>query len=58
MTKNEFIKLYCKESKITEKELLKNQVVLPCKCDQEGCNGWAVVCNEKILINAHLFLYT
>ena len=57
MTKEEFIKSYCDKSDMTKEELLESQVVLPCKCDYEGCNGWAVVSNSELSIKAHLELY-
>lgn len=58
MKKNDFINMYCEESKITKKQLLKTQVVLPCKCNIDICKGWAVVENNKIAIKIHNDLYT
>lgn len=58
MTKEDFIKLYCEKSKITEQELLESQVVLPCNCGDEICKGWAVVGNNELNIKAHKELYT
>lgn len=57
MTKEDFIKLYCEKSGITEEELLKTQVVLPCNCNDEICKGWAVVSNNELSIKAHYDLY-
>lgn len=58
MTKENFIKLYCEKSDITEEELLKTQVVLPCNCNDETCKGWAVVSNNELSIKAHCELYS
>jgi|WetSurMetagenome_2_1015567.scaffolds.fasta_scaffold00310_38 hypothetical protein len=57
MTKREFIRIYCKESEITWKELKKEVACLPCKCSEEGCNGWAMVHNNKESIDMHNYLY-
>ena len=57
MTKEDFIKQYCKNCNITEEELLKTQVVLPCNCMEQGCEGWAVVSNNELSIKAHNELY-
>lgn len=58
MTKEEFINQYCKDSKITTEELLKYSVVLPCNCDYDACQGWAVIRNDERLIKFHNELYS
>lgn len=58
MTEEEFIKMYCKNSEISQDELLKDHVVLPCNCGDKSCKGWAVVANNTLSIKAHLDLYT
>jgi len=56
MTQSEFIKLYCKNSGVTEKELNKRKLfAMPCKCDSKDCKGWAMVYSDQLLI--HLKLY-
>ena len=57
MTKQEFIKQYCKLSGITDKEFSDFFIVLPCECNEEGCKGWAVVSNIPIAIKAYNDLY-
>jgi len=43
MTKEEFISNYCKRSKISWEELSKTQVILPCDCGDDYCQGWQMV---------------
>lgn len=57
MKKEEFIENYCKKSNISKEEVLKTQVILPCNCNYEYCDGWAVVTNNKMSIKAHNDLY-
>ena len=57
MTKEEFIKDYCRMSDIPPEYLLKVCVVLPCACGRDGCEGWAVVANNEQSIKAHNELY-
>jgi len=57
MIKAEFIKGYCKRSKITEEFFNKHMVALTCKCDYENCKGWAAVSNNKLSIKTHKDLY-
>ena len=57
MTKQDFIKQYCKLSDITEDFFNSNFVALKCNCDAEDCQGWAAVCNNPISIKTHLKLY-
>ena len=53
MTKDEFIKSYCKKSNITWKDLSKTEVVLPCRCGETNCLGWAIVRNNPSIIKLH-----
>jgi len=57
MTKEDFIKLYCERSQITQEELFKSQVVLPCNCNDDTCKGWAVIVNNESSIKNHNKLY-
>ena len=57
MTKDEFIDSYCKKSKISWDKLSKSQVVLPCECKDELCQGWAMVSNDQDSIKSHIDLY-
>ena len=52
----DFIKEYCKNSKITEERLIElNLVALPCNCGEDNCKGFAMVHRENI--TQHLELY-
>lgn len=55
MTKDEFIAQYCAASKVTWEWLSKRRVALPCRCGEEGCEGWAMVSIE--LQDEHNRLY-
>lgn len=57
MSKEEFIKDYCEKSGITEKDLLKRNVILTCNCGDLSCNGFAVVSKDELIIKAHNDLY-
>ena len=57
MNKQEFKEWYCYRSGITEEDFDDDFVVLPCKCDYEGCDGWAAVNNNSISIKVHNDLY-
>lgn len=49
MLQTDFIRQYCKNSSITEKEL--NQLglfAIPCDCDDKECQGWAMITRENI----------
>lgn len=58
MNKNDFINNYCNKSNISSDKLNETQVVLPCKCGDESCEGWAVVSNNPLSIKAHNELYS
>ena len=57
MLREEFEKQYCKNSDMAIEEYRENFVTLPCKCGEEGCNGWACVCNSPLNIKTHKRLY-
>lgn len=58
MTKEEFVAKYCKNSDITEAELISfNKIALPCNCDFTMCNGWAMIANDPESIRTHQDLY-
>ena len=57
MNENEFKKWYCYKSGITENFFNEHFVVLPCSCDSDDCEGWAVVGNSEIEIKIHSELY-
>ena len=44
VTRREFIDAYCERSGLTREQLEEmNLYALPCACDFEGCDGWAIV---------------
>lgn len=51
----EFVKMYCENSGITEREFYENQVPMP---DQTSPSGWAAVSNNPLSIKAHVDLYS
>jgi len=54
MTKQEFIDGYCKRSNISWDELKETQVVLPCNCGEDVCDGWAMITNTPDLVEHHI----
>ena len=58
MTQSEFIKNYCENSKLREKELNNlQQFAIPCNCMRENCEGWAMIKKDKKGIINHATLY-
>lgn len=57
ITKEQFVESYLAESSITREQFDQFNVVLPCRCDYEGCKGWAAVTNHALSINSHMELY-
>ncbi len=57
MTKDEFIAGYCERSKVTWESLSKYKVALPCACNEDYCDGWAMVSNQPHLIEDHMRFY-
>jgi hypothetical protein len=57
MTKEEFEKRYCERSGISKEEYDEHEITLPCRCGENGCNGWAAVSNTPLAIKAHKDLY-
>lgn len=58
MTQSEYIKNYCKNSNITEKELNELRLfAIPCDCGMEYCEGWAMINKDKRGIIDHAKLY-
>ena len=56
MTQSEFIKIYCKNSNITEKRLNDlGQFAIKCECGDEDCPRWAMISKENI--KSHIDLY-
>ena len=53
MTKDDFINRYALNSGMLPKEILKDNVALPCHCNQDGCKGWAMVSNNPLSIKCH-----
>lgn len=45
VTRDDFIIGYCERSGISWDRLRKSQVVLPCSCGEEDCQGWAMISN-------------
>ena len=57
LTQSEFIKSYCDKSDTTEKQLNKlGLFAVPCECEDESCNGWAMITKENL--KSHIDLYT
>lgn len=49
MLQSEFIKQYCRQSKITEKELLElGLFAVPCNCEEDDCDGWCMLNKEGL----------
>lgn len=57
MTKETFIKQYCKNSQISKEEFEHYFIALPCNCGEKECNGWAAVQNTNFAIKKHNKLY-
>lgn len=56
LTQTQFIKEYCDRSKITEQELNDlGRFAIPCDCEDESCNGWAMIGRGSI--HSHVELY-
>lgn len=58
MTRDEFIKKY--NFGLSPEQQLENEIMLlplPCACDYEGCDGWAMVRNNPDMIKDHYDLY-
>ena len=57
MTRTEFVKAYAKRVGVSDEwaalgfiEYAKRvYIALPCECDWDGCEGWAMLSNENIL---------
>ena len=57
MTQSEFIKLYCKNSNITEKLLNEcGTSAIPCDCGEEDCIGWAMVGKRNLKDHCNLYI--
>jgi hypothetical protein len=51
ITQTEFIKQFCENSDITEKELNElGKFAFPCDCDEEVCQGWEMLSLENFLL--------
>lgn len=65
MTRKEFIDAYMARSKIPEECRTDDgfvrdgfrRVALPCHCDSEGCEGWAMIRDDPEDIELHTRLY-
>ena len=56
MTKNEFVKDYCKRSGIAIDMLsLHNLVALPCNCGESKCAGWQMVAKENVEVHEDIY---
>ena len=50
MLQSEFIEQYCKDSKVTEADLLKYGLfAVPCDCGNDKCDGWSMQSKESLL---------
>lgn len=52
MTRKEFIKIYCDNSKITEEDFNKYWVAIPCTCEGQDLH-WGVVSKNLDSILSH-----
>lgn len=57
MTKDEFIAMYCGNSGMEWDRLNKYRVALPCHCDYDECNGWAMIPRNLEAIEDHMKFY-
>jgi hypothetical protein len=57
ITEEQFIEGYCARSGMSWEELKEGLVVLPCNCGDASCDGWAMVGNHPLNIQAHNELY-
>lgn len=57
ITKEEFIKDYCTNSKMTREYYDSRFVALQCNCGSASCRGWATIYNQKECIATHNELY-
>lgn len=63
MTRTEFVRAYAHRSELSDKWAPlgyidvagKVLIALPCACDQEGCEGWAMLSAESV--DHHLRFY-
>lgn len=56
-TQSEFIKKYCENSEITERELNDlGQFSVICDCDEENCNGWTMIGRNNIKDHVKLYI--
>lgn len=53
LSKKDFIKGYCEQSKITRELFNAYLVALPCACGDKTCQGWAAVVNKPDSIRWH-----
>ena len=57
MTREEFEIQYCVRSNIELSYYKRYFVTLPCRCDYEGCEGWAKISNDAASIENHLMFH-
>ena len=57
LTKEGFIERYCSLNGLEWAELSRHKVALPCACDYEKCEGWAMVPNDPLDIETHNTFY-
>jgi hypothetical protein len=57
LTKEEFITGYCRRSGISREKFDQRLVALPCQCDGDDCDGWAVVEQDLESQAVHRELY-
>jgi hypothetical protein len=57
MTQTEFIKKYFEKSKMTEKEGNKlGLFCVPCDCQEDDCEKWAMMTRENLLSHCGLYV--
>lgn len=54
LSASEFVKMYCENGGITEREFYESQIPMP---DKTSPNGWAAVTNSPLAVKSHVELY-
>jgi hypothetical protein len=54
MTRDEFERGYCARSGVTVEWFRQHRVALPCACEADGCEGWAAISLDPLLLLHHL----
>ena len=56
MLQTEFIKQYCENSNMTERQLFDMGLfAIPCDCEEDNCKGWAMIAREAFDFRLNLY---